>query len=199
MTPNPDAVLSERVSKRVPGIYVGKEEAMDTPTKRTTNSGEISMARPSEEAIIEENDQRETNNQIVPGEFEEPASGHDLLTHVVDHWLEHEAELVRPIHISLSESPDALTIRADVPGVKEEDLKIKVEPARVMITRNPISGTKTRTLYSSSYSDTATRVIDLPETVAVNKVRITVRDGVLELDLAKAEPIKDGTAKPNPA
>ena len=34
------------------------------------------------------------------------------------------------------------------------------------------------------------RVIDLPNAVTVNKIRIAVREGVLELDLTKAEPAK---------
>ena len=197
----PNDALPERGFERTRfessyGISVGKEEAMDT-SEKTTPSGEMSMGRPSDEVTLEEDDEREANNLIRPNDFEEHGSEHELLRNAVDSWLEHEAELVRPIHITMSDSSDALTIRADVPGVKEEDLNIKVEPSRVKISRRPISKIGIRTLYSASHSDTATRVIDLPEAVTVNKVRIAVRDGVLELDLAKAEPIKHESAQPN--
>ena len=77
-----------------------------------------------------------------------------------------------------------------MPGVAEGELKIKEEPARVMITRRPEMKSRSETIYSRSSPDEAMRVIDLPNAVTVNKIRITVRNGVLELDLTKAEPAK---------
>ena len=164
---------------------------MEASAEKTTPS-EMGMGRPSDEIIAEEDDERDTKSRIAPDDFENHKKGSSV--HILEDWFKHEADLLRPIHIILSESSDALSIRADVPGVKEEDLRIKLEPARVMITRRPAMSSRFGAKYSASCSDEMTRVIDLPNAVTVNKIRITVRDGVLELDLAKAEPAKhEGT------
>jgi HSP20 family molecular chaperone IbpA len=147
---------------------------------------EISMGRPSDESIEEEGDVRKFKDLIVSKESGNAQNRMGQSFQIVENWLEHESERLRPIHITLSESSDALSVRADVPGVKGEDLKIKVEPARVMITRRPATK-RVRTIYSASCSDEGIQVIDLPNPVIVDKVRIAIRDGVLELDLAKAD------------
>ena len=164
---------------------------MEASAEKTTPS-EMGMGRPSDETIAENDDERDIKRRVAPDDFENREKGPSI--HILEGWLKHEADLLRPIHIILSESSDSLNIRADVPGVKQEDLKIKLEPARVMITRRPATKRRSGTIDSASCSDEMTRVIDLPNAVTVNKIGITVRDGVLELDLAKAEPAKhEGT------
>ncbi len=158
---------------------------MEASAAKTT-PGQLGMGRPSDETIVEDDDERDNKKLIVPDDFENFERGPSI--RILEDWLKHEADLLRPIHIILSESSDALSIRADVPGVKEGDLKIKEEPARVMITRRPEMKSRSGTIYSASSPDEAMRVIELPNAVTVNKIRIAVRDGVLELDLAKAEP-----------
>ena len=168
---------------------------MEASTAKTTPS-EMGMGRPSEETIAEDDDERYIKCRIAP-DCENREKGPSI--HILEDWLKHEADLLRPIHITLSETSDALSIRADVLGVKEEDLRIKLEPARVMITRRPAMSSRFGAKYSASCSDEMTRVIDLPNAVTVNKIRITVRDGVLELDLAKAEPARHEGTEVKPA
>jgi HSP20 family molecular chaperone IbpA len=111
----------------------------------------------------------------------------------LDNWLQAEMEFLHPLHILVSESPEALTVRADVPGFKEKDLKIEVEPRRVTIAgkREARKESKTgKTVYSETCSDQILRVIELPAAVDVKKAKTTVKDGVLELNLPKAEPDK---------
>ena len=173
-----------------------KKKAMEASTEKTTPS-EMGMGRPSDETIAENDDERDIKSRIAPEDFGNREKGPSI--HILEDWLKHEAELRRPIHIILSESSDALSIRSDVPGVKEEDLRIKLEPARVMITRRPAMSSRFGAKYSASCSDEMNRVIDLPNPVTVNKIRITVRDGVLELDLAKAEPARHEGTEVKPA
>jgi HSP20 family molecular chaperone IbpA len=161
-----------------------KEKAMDA-SSRDPIPGAICMGRPSDESLEEEDDNRNIKDLVVSSEFGSPVKMAGPSSHVIENWLEHEAERLLPIHISLSESADALTIRADVTGIKAEDLKIKMEPSRVMITRRRA---RARMTDSANCADPGIRVIDLPNPVIVNKVRIAVRDGVLELDLAKVVP-----------
>jgi HSP20 family molecular chaperone IbpA len=123
--------------------------------------------------------------------------GHDL-----DNWLQAEAEFFHPLHIEVSESPEDFTVRADVPGFKESDLHIDVEPRRVTITgkREAKNESKTgKTIYCETCSDQIRRVVDLPATVVVKKAKTKVKNGVLELDLPKAEPDKHDEAGPKAA
>jgi len=153
-----------------------------------TNVNEMFMGRPSDETFDREDDDRKVRNFVVPADFENRGGKSGPTLHMMEDWLEHEAERLRPIHISLSESSTALTVRADVPGVKEDELRIKVQPDRVMITRKPATTKGSGIGFSVSCPNETSRVIELPSPVTVNKVRIAVKDGVLELDLAKAEP-----------
>jgi HSP20 family protein len=115
-------------------------------------------------------------------------AGHDLAD-----WLQAEMEFLHPLHMEISESPEALTVRAEVPGFKANELEINVEPRRVSITgkretKEESKGKKT--IYSETCSDQILRVLDLPAAVVPEKVKSTLKDGVLELDMPK-----DATAK----
>jgi HSP20 family molecular chaperone IbpA len=117
-------------------------------------------------------------------------------------WLQAESEVLHPLHIKIDDSPGTITVRADVPGFKEADLKVKVEPDRVTIhgTRKAKKEHRNgQTVYSEACADQVFRQVDLPATVDAKKVKTTVRDGVLELELAKAEPDKHGEAVPKTA
>jgi len=171
---------------------------MDASSPKT-NVNETCMGRSSEETLEENTDDRDIKELVVSREFGSPESQRGSSSHVLENWIEHQAERLRPIHITLSESSDALTVRADVPGVNEENLKINVEPARVVITRRPAAMKGARTIYSAPCSGEGTHVIDLPNPVTVNKVRMGTHDGVLELDLVKAEPAKQEGIEPKTA
>ncbi len=120
-------------------------------------------------------------------------AGRDL-----DNWLRAEADFFHPLHIEVSESPEGFTVRADAPGFKEKDLQIDVEPRRVTIagqreTTKESNGKKT--IYSEACSDRIQRVVELPAAVVVKTAKTAVKDGVLQLDLAKADPDKQGETK----
>jgi len=120
----------------------------------------------------------------------------------LDNWLRAETEFFHPMHIEISESPEALSVCADVPGFREKDLQIEVEPRRVTISGKREARNQSRagkTIYCETCSDQIRRVIDLPAAVVVNKAKTRVKDGVLELDLPKAEPNKLDEAEPKTA
>jgi len=103
-------------------------------------------------------------------------------------WLEAEMEFLHPTYIAISESPNSLTVRADVPGFKEKDLEIDVEPQRITIAGKRVTQNASHThkrIYTETRSDVILRVIDLPAAVDPAKVKTAVKDGVLELDLPK--------------
>ncbi len=105
-------------------------------------------------------------------------------------WLQAEMEFLHPAYIAISESPTSLTVRADVPGFKEKDLEVEVEPRRVTIAGKRVTQNGSHTykrIYAETHSDVILRVIDLPAEVDPAKAKTAVKDGVLELDLPKAE------------
>jgi HSP20 family protein len=150
---------------------------------------ETSIEIATDEPVALINDVIDLNDLIASRAFEifedsGKTAGHDLAD-----WLQAEAEFIHPLHIEVSESPEALTIRADVPGFTEKDLKINVEPRRVTITgkREGKSTSKTgKVVYSETCSNQILRAVDLPAAVDVNDVKTSVKDGVLELELSKA-------------
>ena len=80
-----------------------------------------------------------------------------------------------------------------MPGFKVKELEINVEPRRVTIMgkRETKEESKNeKTIYSETCSDQILRVFDLPAAVEVEKVKATLKDGVLELNMPKAAPSK---------
>src|SRR6266511_3303052 len=87
-------------------------------------------------------------------------------------WLKAEAELLHPIHLDISESDEAVTVRAEVPGFTAKELEINLTPDRLAITgkREAKEERKTeRTVYSERCVDQAFRVVELPAEVNPEK------------------------------
>jgi len=117
-------------------------------------------------------------------------------------WFQAEEEFLHPLHIEVSESPEALTVRAEVPGFKAKELEINVEPRRVTITgkrETKQESKSTKTIYSETCSDQILRVVDLPAAVQTDKVKAALKDGMLELDMPKAAPAKTVKLEPKVA
>ena len=136
-------------------------------------------------------DMHNLHDNIARRAFEIFASNGRHIGHDLTDWLQAELEFLHPAYIEVSESPKALTVRADVPGFKEKDLDIEAKPRRVTIVGKRVTENESHThkrIYSETSSDMILRVIDLPTAVDTAKVKTAVKDGVLELDLPKAEP-----------
>src|SRR2546425_8634895 len=55
-------------------------------------------------------------------------SGRDL-----EDWLQAESEFLHPVHVDVADSDDGLTVRAEVPGFRGENLMVGVEVRRLAI------------------------------------------------------------------
>jgi len=107
----------------------------------------------------------------------------------LEDWFQAERELLHPVHVHVTESGDALEIKAEVPGFSEKELEINVEPRRLVISGKRESKKeekKGKTVYSEACSDQIMRVIDLPAGVEAEKVTATLKNGVLQLNLPKS-------------
>jgi HSP20 family molecular chaperone IbpA len=106
----------------------------------------------------------------------------------VDHWLRAEAELLHPVCVNVTESDEALTVQAEVPGFSAGDLEVSIEPGRLTISGKKESKEeqrKGRTLYREQRSAEILRVLTLPAAVDASKATATLANGVLELILPK--------------
>ena len=120
----------------------------------------------------------------------------------LEDWLQAERELLHAVHIQLSESSEALELKAEVPGFSEKELSISVEPRRLIITgkrETKKEETKGKTIYSETCANEILRVVELPAEVEAKKVTATLKNGVLELSLPKAAKAKSIKVEPKAA
>jgi len=107
----------------------------------------------------------------------------------LDHWLIAEKEALHPVAVELTETDEALTLRAEVPGFRGEDLKLNVEPRRLAISgkREGFEEKKSqRTIYQEHLSNQVCRSLELPIEVDPSQTKATIQDGVLEVSMPKA-------------
>ncbi len=108
-------------------------------------------------------------------------------------WFQAESELLHPVHIDVSESDEGLNVQAEVPGFTAKDLEVSVEPRCLTIIgkRETKEERKTKkTLYKERCSDEILRVVDLPAEINTEKVKATLENGVLAVEMPKAAPAK---------
>lgn len=111
----------------------------------------------------------------------------------VDDWLRAESEILQPVPLEVSETDQALTVRAEVPGFAANEVDIKVEPRRLTIAakhETTEETTKDKTIYSERHAKEILRSFDLPAEVDASKAAATLKDGILNIELPKAAQVK---------
>lgn len=95
--------------------------------------------------------------------------------------------------LDIEETKDALVVRADLPGMKKDQMHISVEDNQLVIRgeRKIEREQKEKTFHCVERTHgTFMRRINLPATVLQDKVEAKYSDGVLEVSIPKAEEIK---------
>lgn len=95
--------------------------------------------------------------------------------------------------VDLVEENDTFIVKADIPGIKKEELDIKVEGRLLTLKgkRKEEKETKEKNYYASErFYGAFTRMIELPSDVKADQVKATYKDGVLEIALPKTEGAK---------
>jgi len=124
------------------------------------------------------------------------------LGHELDDWFRAEAELLHPVHLEMRETEDSFAVEAEVPGFTDKDLEISVEPRCLKIAgkrETKEEEKKGKSIRSESCSDQILRVVDFPADVDTSKVNANLKDGVLTIDLPKAEHAKSVRIEPKTA
>lgn len=90
--------------------------------------------------------------------------------------------------VDVYEDPERLSFRFDVPGLKKEDLTVRVEHGMLTVEgKRVFENEKQKSNYhriERSYG-TFARSFSLPSTVASDKVEAEVKEGVLHINLPK--------------
>lgn len=88
----------------------------------------------------------------------------------------------------VTETKDAYQFKADLPGVKKEDLEITASGSRIQISgkRDTEQESKTDTVYTyERQSGAFTRFFTLPDTADIDHAQSVLKDGVLSLTIPK--------------
>ena len=100
--------------------------------------------------------------------------------------------------VDIYETADKVGIKASMPGVKPEDIDINITPDAVVIKGETKSEKEIKEEHyvrkESQYGSYA-RTISLPPGLKIDKADATMDNGVLTLEIPKAEEVKPRTVK----
>lgn len=95
--------------------------------------------------------------------------------------------------VNLSEDRDHIYVRAELPGVRAEDLEITIQDLSLILRgERKIASEEKQVNYQRRERESGffRRVLALPSRVKPDKVEATCKDGVLTIKLAKPEEVK---------
>jgi len=108
--------------------------------------------------------------------------GHDL-----EDWFRAQSELLYPVSLSVSESKDRISVRANVVGFDTTELEVSVEPRRIVILgKKEQSGQKAKSRsieQTGSYPQQILEVVDLTTEVMPERAVVELHAGVIRLDV----------------
>jgi HSP20 family protein len=102
------------------------------------------------------------------------------------------ASILRPL-VDIEEREDGYFVRAELPGMKQEDIKITLQNDQLVIRgekRREAEKKGSSYLRTELVYGTFERVFTLSHAVPGDKIEATYRDGVLEVRIPKAEESK---------
>ena len=98
------------------------------------------------------------------------------------------AEAVPPVRIDVAETDQAYVLKAEIPGVKKEDIKVAIDGNRVTLTaeiKRESETTQQNMLRSERFYGQQSRSFTLPQEVDDAQAVAKYNDGILELTLPK--------------
>ena len=106
----------------------------------------------------------------------------------IDDWLRAESETLRPMPVEFTDAGNQFKVVAEVPGFGAKDLKVSVEPNRLIISgivENKVEKKDEGKIFSERKSREVFRALDLPAEIDTASVTATLKDGILNLTLPK--------------
>jgi HSP20 family protein len=111
--------------------------------------------------------------------------GHDL-----DDWVQAESEIIESVPFEVSETQDAITAKAKLPGYSAKDIEIHVEPRRLFVSGRPQEKAveeKVKTIHSEQDLNWLFCSLDLPAPIDPDKVSATLSNSELRIELPKCK------------
>jgi HSP20 family protein len=136
------------------------------------------------------NRMRELSQIIAHRAFELFEARGGKMHNPLDDWFHAESELLRPLPIEINETEKQLTMRAEVPGFKVEEIKLSVDPKRLIIIGESESTSEEKTgqtIYNERRARQFCRCVTLPAEIDPSGASATLKDGLLEVSLGKVE------------
>ncbi len=160
------------------------QTALETKPQSTSNRPFIVEA----EKLIDRMQELSQNIARRACEFFEARGGETGKS--LEDWFRAESELLRRVPVEIKETDKQFAVRAEAPGFKAGEIKVSVEPRRLIISGESESEAEQKaeqTIYNERRSRQFCRAIELPAEVDPQRATATLKDGVLELTLDKAE------------
>lgn len=124
------------------------------------------------------------------GLFQERGGGEGM---ALDDWFRAERELLDIPASEMTEDEKEVHVRAAVPGLKAKDIEVTATPREIVIrgeTSERSNGKKGKTRFSEFSERKLFRRYELPASVDVDKISADLTDGMLTINMPKAEPAK---------
>jgi HSP20 family protein len=106
-------------------------------------------------------------------------------------WMSTEEAVPPAIKVDVEEKDDRYMVKADIPGVAKDDIRVEVDGNMVSISaevrREKKEEKEGKLLRSERYFGTMSRAFTLPMDVDFGKADATYADGVLKLTLPKTK------------
>lgn len=94
------------------------------------------------------------------------------------------------VRIDIQDRGDAFEVKADLPGVRKEDIQVQVDGNMVTLSaevrQEDTQGTEGKSVYAERYYGAMTRSFALPADVEASSAKARCEHGVLTLTLPKA-------------
>ena len=156
-----------------------------TAVQKAPSSGSLRVVEP--QTLFERLNQM--HNEIARRAFEMFEQDGGITGRDLENWFEAEEQLLHPVHVNISDSENAIHVKAEVPGFEPKDIQISLEPTRLTISgkreENKEQQDKGKLVYQELCSSEMLRVIDLPAEIDPDQTKATLKNGVLELDMPK--------------
>ncbi len=109
--------------------------------------------------------------------------GHDW-----EDWFRAESELLRPVCISMKDSDDHISIRANVLGFTPNELQVGIEPAQIIVLgkKEPTRVQTEQAKSDFAEPDLILKTIELPIEVLPERGIVEFQSGVLSFEILKA-------------
>lgn len=105
-----------------------------------------------------------------------------------DDWFEAESEVLLPVPVEIIEDKDRFDVRATVPGFKPEEIEVSVKDNFLILsgkTETQRIKEDENAVYDEWHRNRFFRALPLSQEVDADKVKASLKDGVLQLTLPK--------------